>query len=58
MDDFVEYTANDEMPECGMCDHICDDFDCCKFCGAEHGWWGYRRTEIMRNQYKGSGCDG
>ena len=45
MAELIEYTANDEMPNCGQCDHICDNFNCEKFCGPEHGWWGYRRTE-------------
>ena len=45
MVEYIEYTADNEMPDCGHCDHICDDFKCEKFCGSEHGWWGYRRTE-------------
>lgn len=40
---YIEITADDEMPDCGKCDHCCDDFDCGKLCGAEHGWLGYRR---------------
>ena len=40
------YTADDEMPDCGRCDHICDGFKCDKSCGPEHGWWGYCRTEV------------
>jgi hypothetical protein len=43
----VEYTVDDEMPDCGRCDHVSDDFKCCDWCGAEHGWWGYRRTEVI-----------
>ena len=43
----IEYTADDEMPNCGKCDHICDDFNCCDWCGAEHGWWGYKRTVVI-----------
>lgn len=43
-----EYTAEDEMPDCGECDHICDAFDCRKLCGPKHGWAGYRRTEVIR----------
>lgn len=43
----VEYTADDDMPDCGRCDHVCDDFKCCDWCGSEHGWWGYRRTEVI-----------
>lgn len=47
----IEYTAQDEMPSCGVCDHICDDFNCCDWCGAEHGWWGYRRTVTVNIGY-------
>ena len=32
------YTAADEEPDCGRCDHVCDDFDCSGKCGAEN-WW-------------------
>lgn len=39
------YTADDEMPDCGRCDYITGDFDCCGRCGPEHGWGGYERTE-------------
>lgn len=48
MDDFgkVTYTADNEEPECGRCDHFGDDFDCCSSCGSEHGWYGYIRTEL------------
>lgn len=42
---YKEYTADEEMPDCGKCDHLGDDFNCGRLCGAEHGWWGYRRTE-------------
>lgn len=43
----VEHTANDEMPECGQCDHFdgSDGFKCKEWCGPEHGWFGYKRTE-------------
>lgn len=43
---YIIFTADDEEPECGQCDHICD-FDCENLCGTEHGWWGYERTEII-----------
>lgn len=42
---YVTYTVDDEDANCGRCEHCCDDFDCCKNCGAEHGWWGYSRRE-------------
>ena len=49
MADRIEYTVQDEMPNCGVCDHICDSFNCVAWCGAEHGWWGYRRTEVVED---------
>ena len=42
----VTYTADDEEPKCGRCDYFSDGFDCCGTCGAEHGWYGYIRTEL------------
>lgn len=39
------YTADDEMPDCMCCDRCDSKFDCRNECGAEHGWYGYRRTE-------------
>ena len=45
----VIYDADDEMPDCGRCDHITEDFDCCGKCGPEHGWGGYTRTETEVN---------
>lgn len=42
---YKEYTADDEMPDCGNCDHAYDDFECGELCGPTHSWWGYRRTE-------------
>lgn len=41
------YTAADEEPNCGRCDHVCDDFDCSGKCGAENWWAGYIRTESI-----------
>lgn len=40
------YTADDEEPVCGMCDHFCDNFDCSNQCGPDYYWNGYRRTEV------------
>lgn len=40
----VIYTADDEEPNCG----ICDNQDCpgrCEHCGAEYGWYYYEREE-------------
>lgn len=49
MSDYVNktYTVDDEEPKCGRCNHFGDDFDCCEHCGAEHGWNGYERTELV-----------
>ena len=41
------YTADDEEPNCGNCDHVCCESDYpCKNCGPEYGWAYYTRTEI------------
>ena len=42
------YTADDEEPDCELCDHLCDESDdlCVNGCGSEHGWYGYVRTVI------------
>lgn len=47
--DFITYTADDEDPKCGRCDYFVDGFDCSGSCGAEHGWYGYSRTERYEN---------
>lgn len=44
---FVIYSADDEMPDCMCCDRCDSDFDYCNNCGAEYGWYGYRRTELV-----------
>ncbi len=46
---FVVYTVDDEMPYCMRCDNCDSKYDCSKFCGAKHGWYGYRRTESNNN---------
>lgn len=52
----IEITADDEMPVCGKCEHVCDDFDCGANCGPEHGWWGYRRyVRTTQDGMKGEG---
>lgn len=43
-------TADDEIPKCGLCDHFCDDYDCSKYCGAEHGWHGYERVVYLSEE--------
>ena len=49
----VTYTADDEMPDCLNCDNCDSEYDCSKFCGAEHGWFGYRRTELKKKYTEG-----
>lgn len=48
----IVYTAENEMPDCGKCDHFdgCDGFKCEQWCGPEHGWFGYIRTERSKEQ--------
>lgn len=41
---YLVFSADDEMPICVNCDNFGDNFDCEKSCGAEHGWYGYKRT--------------
>lgn len=43
-------TADDEEPNCGRCEHLADNFDCVHFCGAEHGWYGYERIELIDDE--------
>lgn len=50
MDEYI-YTADDEIPNCSRCDNASEELWCCEeCCGAEHGWNGYRRTEIEGEQ--------
>ena len=38
----IIWTADDEYPDCGICDNQdCDG--CCENCGAEFGWKYYER---------------
>ena len=40
-------TADNEEPDCGRCDHICDRYEYCnEQCGAEHWWGGYERSVL------------
>jgi len=48
----VVYTADDEEPNCGRCDHICSpEAFCEKFCGPEHGWNRYERS-VEKEKFK------
>ena len=51
----IEYTVNDEMPDCVQCDHFdgSDGFKCEEWCGPEHAWFGYMRTERV-DEYENS----
>ena len=40
------YTADDEAPNCMMCDHICGSQTRCNKCGPEYWWQYYERTEV------------
>lgn len=40
------YTADDEMPDCGVCEHMSYDDSPCNLCGGEHGWNNYIRIEV------------
>lgn len=40
----VFYTADDEEPNCLICDH-CQGSDLCDECGPEHWWHYYERKE-------------
>lgn len=44
-EEYVEYTADDEEPDCMLCNYVTGGFDCWRFCGATNFWNGYRRTE-------------
>lgn len=41
----IIYDADDEEPNCGCCDHVCDEYECDKYCGPDNWWTGYQRTE-------------
>ena len=47
------YTADTEEPDCGRCDHVCDDQEYCnETCGAENFWNGYERIEYIEESVK------
>lgn len=44
MDNLTRYTADDEVPNCGRCEHINDSNEwCMQNCGGTNGWSGYLR---------------
>lgn len=44
----IKHTANDEEPDCMCCDHVCGDGKACKYCGPDHWWARYERTERIK----------
>ena len=46
---YIVFTADDEMPDCMMCDR-CDDCDDGKLCGPEYGWARYQRSERIGSE--------
>ena len=49
MNKYKTYTADDEESNCNACDNLNRGDDFCEgCCGPEHGWAGYRRTEVAR----------
>ena len=57
----IIYTANDEMPDCMLCDNCDGDFDCSNKCGAKYGWSAYHRTvwlDRIVTKIKGDTSDG
>lgn len=47
----ITYTADNETPSCVRCDNFGCAFKCEKYCGAEHGWYGYVRT-VEQEEYE------
>lgn len=41
----VFYDADDEEPDCGICDNQQDSW-ACEHCGSEYGWRYYKREEL------------
>ena len=51
MSRYITYTADVEDPDCMMCVNVNADYEFCKNnCGAEHGWYGYRRYEKVEGE--------
>ena len=45
MSRIIQYTADDEEPECRNCDNQ-DGQKVCENCGPEYGWAGYIRSDL------------
>jgi hypothetical protein len=53
MDNLTTYTADDEVPSCGRCEHINDSDEwCMQNCGRTNGWSGYLRYEYDERRMK------
>lgn len=51
MREIITYTADDEEPKCGRCNHMQDsDKWCMENCGGANSWNGYSRTEQALKQ--------
>ena len=40
------YNADNETPNCMMCDHVCGSQEKCDKCGPDYWWQNYERTEV------------
>lgn len=48
----MEYTVDNEIPLCCRCDNATAEVGWCeKYCGASHGWNGYRREDEEEEDY-------
>lgn len=50
MSEVIYLNADDEEPDCGRCIHFVDNFDCSGSCGPEHGWYGYEREVLEKDE--------
>lgn len=46
----IVFDADMEEPGCCRCDYCCKNEEACEYCGAEYGWYGYRRTEYLETE--------
>lgn len=50
MSKIVLLTVDDEEPICHRCDNNDDEYVCDIMCGPEHGWHGYERAVVIREE--------
>ena len=49
----IIYTADDEEPDCMICDYCeCDPAEYCSNCGPEGWWQNFKHTEWLSNRSK------